>query len=397
MTETKVEQGKIMIVDDDPVVSFMLGALLTKSGYEIVELASGEDCLARVDSLQPDVIFLDIEMPGIDGYETCMQLRAREETRDLMIIFLSARDNIESRLAAFDVGGDDFIAKPFVGDEVCRKAHVAVRLKQARKQLLLEKNLANSDTLLALTSLEETNIVLKFTRSSLRCHSLESLATLTVNTLRDCGLTSHVQIRSNYSTLTITANGQASPLDASVIELSKGQGRIFQFKRRMIVNYDSISILVIDLPIEDSLAVGRIRDYVAIMCESGEDAIANILLRMDDNARAAELQEIVVATQAVLAKLQTSYRSLQYDTRCGLDLFTQKLQDIYASLGLLESQEATINGVFRGAVRDISRILDKGLSVDEDFQRVIERLAKASEYQVAVEKEDSSVTSFQLF
>ena len=397
MTDTSVIQGRILIVDDDPVVSFMLGALLDKSGYAIVELESGEDCLARVASLQPDVIFLDIEMPGIDGYETCRQLRAREDTRDIMIIFLSARDNIESRLAAFDVGGDDFIAKPFVGDEVCRKAHVAVRLKQARKQLLHEKNLANTNTLLALTSLEENNLVLKFTRSSLRCHSLESLATLTVNTLKDCGLTSHVQIRSNYATLTMTANGQASPLDASVIELSKGQGRIFQFKRRMIVNYESISILVIDLPLEDASAVGRIRDYVTIICESGEDAVANILLRLDANARAAELQEIVVVTQALQAKLQAAYQMLQYDAHSGMELFTQRLDDLYASLGLLESQEASISRVFRSAVRDMLGMLDKGLGVEEDFNAIITRLSKASEYRAAVDDEGSSSNNIQLF
>jgi DNA-binding response OmpR family regulator len=390
-------QGKILIVDDDPVVSFMLGASLGTSGFDIAELESGEDCLLRIADIQPDVLFLDIEMPGIDGYETCRRLRARDDTQDLMIIFLSAKDNIDSRLAAFDAGGDDFIAKPFIGDEVCRKAKVAVRLKQARKQLLSEKNLANSDTLLALTSLEETNIVLNFTRSSLRCHSLESLATLTVDTLKRCGLNSHVQIRSKFGTLTMTANGPASPLDASVIALSKEQDRIFQFKKRMIINYDSMSILVTDMPIEDNSAVGRIRDYAAIICEAGEDAVDNIVLRLESNARAEELQQIVESTQTALAKLHSLHQTQQSDIRCGLGLLNHKLSDMYDSLGLLQSQEVAISNVFRNAVNEVIAMLDQGYTVEADFKLIIERLAKASEYRVSVEDEGSTANAVELF
>ena len=299
-------------------------------------------------------------------------------------------------MAAFDVGADDFVAKPFVAEEICRKAKVAVRLKADRNKLFSEKVMADSETLLLLTSLEETNVVLKFTRSSLGCRSLQSLAELMISSLKECGLTCHVQIRGHHNTLTMTPRGTATPLESSIIELSKNQGRIFQFKRRMIVNYDSISILVIDMPVEDVAAAGRIRDYVAMICESGEDAVDNINLRLDANNRADELRQLVEATRTALEKLHDLHCSLQADTRFGLDQMVLTLEDMYISLGLRESQEFTISEVIRDAVTSVMKILDQGSAADDDFKVILQNLDKASEYRVDVD-EDALAAKIELF
>jgi DNA-binding response OmpR family regulator len=390
-------KGRLLIVDDDPIVSGMLGVSLSIAGYDVTELESGVDCLERIADLKPDAIFLDIEMPGIDGYETCRRLRARTDTSDLIIIFLSAWDDADSRLAAFDAGADDFVAKPFNAEEVCRKANVAVKLKAERKKMHSEKVIADGDAILALTMLEETNTVLKFTRSSLGCRSLQSLAQLTVDSLTLCGLTSHVQIRSDFGTLTMTPEGPASPLAASVIELSKDQGRIFQFKRRMIVNFESISILVIDMPVEDLSSSGRIRDYVTMIGESGVAAVDNILMRLDANAHAIGLRELVEDTRVALAKLHTLHRALQSDTRIGLDQMVHAVEGMYISLGLLDSQEFRISKVVRDAVNGVMDLLENGASADQDFKAILKNLAKASEYMVAVDDESAPAAKFELF
>jgi len=389
--------GRVLIVDDDPIVAGMLGVLLKKSGFEVTQLESGESCLERINDIKPDVLFLDIEMPGMDGYETCYQLRARADTHGLMIIFLSAKDDLDSRLASFDVGADDFVAKPFIPEEVLRKVSVAVRLRAERKKYLLENVQAKSNISMVLSSLEETNIVLRFTRSSLGCRSLQSLASMVVNSLNEYGLTSHVQIRSHFGPFTMTPEGPASPLESSVIEMSKMQGRIFQFKRRMIVNYDSISILIIDMPIADVEETGRIRDYVAMICESAELAVDNIIMRLDANSRADELRELVEATRVALAKLQTVHQVLQSDTRIGLDRMVNTLEGMYISLGLLDRQEFTISEVVRSAVSGVMDLLDQGSTADEDFKVILKNLAKTSDYRASVENECYVSSKIELF
>ena len=132
-------------------------------------------------------------------------------------------------------------------------------------------------------------------------------------------------------------------MEVSVFELSLKQGRIFQFSRRLIINYESVSILVLNLQLDDDEKAGRIRDYAAIICETSEAAVENILLRLDANARTEELRQLAEATQSAIENLHTRYRLQQADTRFELDQMIHAMEDMYVSLGLLESQEKTVN------------------------------------------------------
>ncbi len=382
-------KGRLLIVDDDPVVSSMLSESLKPSGFEVIEVESGFECLARIEAIEPDVIFLDIEMPGIDGYETCRKLRAAKHTQGLIIIFLSTNDDVDSRLAAFDAGADDFVAKPFNPEEISRKATVAVKLRAERLQLQAEKALAHTGAKLALTMLEEINIVLDFTRNSMSCRSLQSLAQLAVKSLKSYGLTSNVQIRSHYGLLTLSPEGSASPLAASIIELTKEQGRIFQFKQRLIVNFPAISLLIMDMPVEDISAASRIRDYVLMIGETSVVAVDNIILRLDEHARTEGLRELVDATQVALKNLHHFHRTLQSDTRFGLDQMIRSVEGMYTSLGLLDSQEYAISDVVRNAVTRVMDLLERGSTTDDDFKQILTNLSMASEYRVALAEERS--------
>lgn len=386
-------KGHLMIVDDDPVGSGMLAMSLSKKGFEVVEVESGEACLEKVATEVPDVVLLDIEMPGIDGHETCRRIRAGAATRELPVIFLSSRDGLEDRIQAYDSGADDFIAKPFDPEEVHRKVNIALRIRSIHEKLLTEKTAANSTTMTALNSMGETGIVLKFTRDSLSCKSLHSLAMLAVNSLKSYGIESHAQVRSAFGTLTVKPDGPASPLEASVIDQSQNQGRIFQFKRRMIVNYDSMSILVMDMPLEDPDAAGRIRDYVAMVCETGDAAVDNIVLRLEANARAEELQRLTAATKAAIENLRVRYQTQQIDTRVELDRMVHNLEHMYSSLGLVNSQEMSISNVVRNAQNEVMHHFEQGAVDDEAFNAILEGLASAANYKVEVEAEEGGPAS----
>ncbi len=390
-------KGHLMIVDDDPVVAGMLGISLGKYGYKISEVSSGEDCIDRFDDIRPDAILLDIEMPGMDGYETCRRLRSRPETLDIPIIFLSGRDGLNDRLMAYDVGADDFISKPFNAEEVRRKSDIAVKLKARRETLAAEKLSADSTTMTALSSLGETGIVLKFTRSSLSCRSLNALASLAVETMRSYGLDSHVQIRSRFGTLTLTQDGLATELESSVIEQSQSQGRIFQFKRRMIVNYDAISVLVLNMPADDPEAAGRIRDYAAMICETGGAAVENILLRLEANERTDELRQLADATRTAVAKLHTRYSAQQVDTRFELERMVDTLENMYTSLGLMNSQELAISNVVRNAQAEVMKLFELGASFDDEFKSILLGLAKAAEFTAPIEEDKIEASEIDLW
>ena len=103
----------ILIVDDVEDNLEILGDLLTFDGYNVQTARSGEGALKLVQESRPDLILLDILMPGMDGFEVCSRLKADEDTKDIPVIFVSSMTDIDSKVRGFKVGGVDYINKPF--------------------------------------------------------------------------------------------------------------------------------------------------------------------------------------------------------------------------------------------------------------------------------------------
>jgi len=119
---------KILAVDDD-ISNLNIITEVLSSSYTFETAESGEEALKKVQEFVPDLILLDIMMPGIDGYEVCRKLRADTRFSNTKILFLSAKALLEDRLTGYGVGGDDYIVKPFDEDELLAKIKVFLRLK----------------------------------------------------------------------------------------------------------------------------------------------------------------------------------------------------------------------------------------------------------------------------
>jgi signal transduction histidine kinase len=127
--------GDILVVEDTPASLRLLTSLLEKAGYRVREAPDGELALWSARAQPPELILLDVRMPGMDGYQVCRQLKLQPLLRDVPVIFLSAFGDTDDKLRGFDAGGVDFIAKPYDFLEV--SARVAAHLKLARLQKLL--------------------------------------------------------------------------------------------------------------------------------------------------------------------------------------------------------------------------------------------------------------------
>ena len=101
-----------MVVDDDPDITELLQYNLTKEGYDVATAENGKEALETATAFNPDIILMDVMMPVMDGITACQQLRGKPEFRETYILFLTARAEEFSEIAAFDAGADDFITKP---------------------------------------------------------------------------------------------------------------------------------------------------------------------------------------------------------------------------------------------------------------------------------------------
>jgi two-component system sensor histidine kinase/response regulator len=139
--------GSILIVDDTPANLLLLAQVLTEYGYDIRAVSSGAQALAAIEANPPDLILLDIMMPGMDGFEVCERLKADASTRDIPIIFISVLDSTEDKVQAFDAGGVDYISKPFQIKEVLARVRTHVALQNLQKSL--QQEIVRRDKLIA--------------------------------------------------------------------------------------------------------------------------------------------------------------------------------------------------------------------------------------------------------
>ena len=120
----------ILAVDDDPEVLGTLSRALTRDGFEVGRATSGLEALRMLAARRPDLIILDIIMPGLDGLTVCRRIRADNRYNDLAILFLTARGQTDDVVAGLDVGGDDYVVKPFELAELTARVRALVRRGQ---------------------------------------------------------------------------------------------------------------------------------------------------------------------------------------------------------------------------------------------------------------------------
>ncbi|NES04860.1 MAG: diguanylate cyclase [Okeania sp. SIO2F4] len=135
--ESDIIANNILIVDDQIPNLRVLTAMLKEKNYQVRKATDGETAIEAVEIEPPDLIILDIKMPGMDGYEVCQSLKLNDATKDIPIIFISALNEVFDKVKAFDVGGIDYITKPFQEEEVLARIKSQLTIKQ--QQRLLEK------------------------------------------------------------------------------------------------------------------------------------------------------------------------------------------------------------------------------------------------------------------
>jgi len=139
--------AQILIVDDQPANLKVLSDLLIESGFEVLVAKDGEKALKKLQKASPDLILLDIMLPGIDGFETCKRLKASSATADIPVIFMSALSDVVDKVTGLTIGGVDYITKPFQQEEVLARINIHLNLQYCSRKLqeqnaLLEREMS---------------------------------------------------------------------------------------------------------------------------------------------------------------------------------------------------------------------------------------------------------------
>jgi PleD family two-component response regulator len=154
----------ILIVDDKLENIRFLSSFLSKQGYQVRKAINGQAALIAARTVSPDLILLDINMPGMGGYEVCQQLKGEPQTSSIPIIFLSAGDDIADKIRAFQVGGVDYITKPFQLEEALVRVQTQLKVQSLQKKL----QVCHEELQQTVTALQKTQAALEASEAELR-------------------------------------------------------------------------------------------------------------------------------------------------------------------------------------------------------------------------------------
>ena len=129
------KKGKILVVDDTPANIGVILTYLRDQGFKMLVAEDGESAIEQVEYIKPDLILLDVMMPGIDGFQTCELLKQNPDTKNIPVIFMSALNETVDKVKGFQVGAVDYITKPFQQEEVLARINTHLRLERLQREL----------------------------------------------------------------------------------------------------------------------------------------------------------------------------------------------------------------------------------------------------------------------
>jgi CheY-like chemotaxis protein len=364
---------KVFVVDDDPVVLDIIEAVLGPD-CDLYTFADAESCQELMAEHKPDLFFLDVNLPGMDGYSLCRQIKDNSALRNTPVIFVSGHDTIEERIKGYDAGGEDFIVKPFEPEELLRKLFVAQNMVLNQRSLTEQIAEAEYLSTLVMANMDETGILLQFMSKLIAMESAEEIANGLLELMQRYRLDGVVQTRLGGTTTTLSAAGTNLPLEASVIEHVRDQGRIFEFRRRSVHNFELVTVMVNNLPIEDADFCGRLRDHLSVAAQGVDSRLR--ALQAEETSRRAQ-QNIISALESIantIMELRDAHRSnTSASTQLISDLQETLLNSFYR-LGLTDNQEKFLQDMVGDFMTRMAALLDRGSETQQALQRLNQKL-----------------------
>lgn len=364
---------KVFVVDDDPV---LLEVLLDALGgdFALTVFPSGERCLDALATGEPDIVILDLSLPGMSGIDVCRHLKANWETQDIPVLFISASDDIETHLMCYEAGGEDFITKPFDSAQLLHKLRVAARILDQKRSLNEQAGYAQRTAMSAMVSMGELGVVLQFLSKSFACGTQEELAATLLESMRQYELNAAIQLRMGDQTDSFSESGHNLPLEVSVLNHVRHSGRIFQFKTRCVFNYGHVTLLVNNMPLADVDRCGRIRDNVALLAEGADARMRAIEAEELARHRRAGIEAALPQVRTTLDLVQSNYRRDSMELTQAMIDFQEALGKSFISLGLTDGQEESLTALANDYMQRMVASQDASLQTIGQLQALAKTL-----------------------
>lgn len=354
-----MEKAQICYVDDNQS-HLMLFEHAFSDDFAIQTYSTTDGVLERIAATAPKLIVLDVNMPGMDGYQFCEQLRRHPALSSVPVVFLSCMRDVEDRLKGYEAGGDSYVTKPYDLQELRMVIRAHLMRQELCDQASKKSRHASAMAFESMRTNSELGELIQFARGVSQVRDETDFINHLFTTLKAFGLDATVLIRLLSGEVVARTDGNPFNLmEKELLELAQNADRITAYGAKYLFSGKNIVLLIKNMPVQEEALIGRLRDHLAILIESAEACVEIIngdkerQKLIDTKAKDAsqtihqEFAQILNLTDELFSHL-----SLDFERLC------QQLEQSFFHLDLTETQEQEILSYIEKARADMDKKQD---------------------------------------
>ena len=366
----------VLAIDDDKYVHRVIEESL--AGFcQLIHAKNGEEGLRQAYKYSPDIILLDVEMPGKTGYEVCRELKSNEQTKDTPVMFLSGKSELPERVKGYNAGAADYIVKPFNTEELMARIRVLYQYRQHSIKLKNDVERAQITAEIAMTDSGDMGRIMRYVGQTYHAHDVQSLSAHFFEFFRPLNLDVVVAFWYQDVGVVCTDDGGVCPLEQELLEKHRYSNRFVDFSSHTIVNYPKVSILIKNMPLDDVVLYGRYKDLFPHILEVTNAKIQDMEVNEKALAQAHAVgnafnelsSQLFVSSEAreeTVAKLTTQLSELRalmqqdptFAANQALALQVEQLEQTQLQLTVLNDDLAFIKHQLNHIIESRSELID---------------------------------------
>lgn len=333
-------QDRLVCIDDNDANLRLIEKSL-RDDYDVVRITDPLHALATIEEVQPALVLLDVNMPGLNGYDLCRQLRANPATAELPVVFLSCMKDLVDRLAGYDAGGDGYITKPFDLRELQSvvRAHILRKRQIDDSKRNAEQLRAMSWTMLRNNS--EMGELLRFSQGIAKMKDEAALVDSLFTTLTHLGLSATVLLKIISGEVVARSDGKPFTLiEKELLDLACNGERITANGNKYLFRGDNIILLIRNMPLDDEALLGRLRDHLCILLDSAEASITIINgEKLREQLQKNQTDQTLHGIQQEFRNMVATADQLHQRSSSSIEGLARALEHAFMVMDLTEEQE----------------------------------------------------------
>lgn len=343
------------------------------SAYELTHIATIDNIHEK--TMDFSVVVINAVSLGMgQAIQSCELLKQHTKYQDSSVIVLASRDELADRMDALAAGFDDFICHDSMWELKARLDRVVFN-KLANVQLKTQLQQANEMAFIAMSDTSDLGVNIQFLLDCNTCNNLDELGMRLFQALQSYGLNCSLQMRSTHGVKNMEANGMAKAMESVLLEQCKNQGRYVDFGHRSIMNYESVSLLVKNMPIHDEKKYGAIKDNVFSLLQGTHARVVALDNQKNLELEGALVKQMTQKMNQLMKHVDDSYQEVMRQIVDVVETMAEGMDNSVHFLGLDESQEMAIQKIMETGILDTNKIFNSGMTLDrelKDFLTLVE-------------------------